>query len=818
MRNSYKFLYISIILFSSIILAADVTFRVDMTLTMASTDGVYVVGASPELAGPDGHLMSDSDGDDIWEITLPLPAGVYIYKFRNGYCDNWDNCSAVFEGSLQDCGVGDWDDREVTVASNDLVLDLYCFNSCEIGECGDPPDTFPVTFMVDMGIIGPNPSGVFVTGGSIPMAGPLGHEMSDSDGDLIYEVTVDLPPGIYTFKFRNGYCDNWNSCPQEFWEDFEGECGVGVWGDREITVTNQGFTYGPYCFDFCNSGECMIDVPVDVEFQVQLTDEQIEDASQCGGVYIYGNFNNFDLWVDPLQMDPIGNNTYSFTETFTSDDYLLYKYSICSGSAQMPESDDGVGGCGTDFGGDCSSNATNWRHQTVPYEDLIFNMDYYEECYDYTRVELNVDMSLEAVNSTGVYIAGGTMPNGSVGTEMCDPDGDNIYSTTMSFPINSHQTYKFGNGLCNDFDSCETFEDLCGCDDNECNANTNDWNDRYFYVSGEDNQIESAIIFGDCSEWVGYDDGNGDDDGGDDGGSSGTYNVNFMLDGIDDCEFVSITGTFDDWSGWGVAYSDGVTSIDLDDGEYEFIILCAHGDEWWNDIWGSSTILQPAIGSECDFMSGDEYANYGFIVNGSAIDISLCAGTCDEVCDGSGDDGGSSDMYSANFALDGIDACDWTSVTGTFDNWSGWGVAYGDGVTSISGLEDGSIHEFLVLCAQGDGWWYDIWASSDFLQPPLGSECDYFPEDEYANYGFIVSGTDIDVSICAGTCDEICLECTPGDTNNDQGIDVLDVVFLVNVIVGNTTPDDQELCAGDFNQDGGVDVLDIVAIVNIILG
>ena len=108
----------------------------------------------------------------------------------------------------------------------------------------------------------------------------------EHDGDEIWEVTVDLPPGTYTFKFRNGECDNWNSCPQEFWEDFEGECGVGQWGDREITVSNEGFTYGPYCFDFCQEGECQFDVDVDVTFQVELTDEQMDMAADCDGVFI----------------------------------------------------------------------------------------------------------------------------------------------------------------------------------------------------------------------------------------------------------------------------------------------------------------------------------------------------------------------------------------------------------------------------------------------------------------------------------------------------------------------------------------------------
>jgi hypothetical protein len=147
-----------------------------------------------------------------------------------------------------------------------------------------------------MAITGSHSTGVYLVGGNSHLQGPLGILMNDDDEDEIWETWVDLPPGIYTFKFRNGECDNWNSCPQEFWEDFEGECGVGQWGDREITVTNEGFTYGPYCFDFCQEGECNPNTPIDVEFQVELTDEQMEMAADCDGVYIYGNFNNFDIY------------------------------------------------------------------------------------------------------------------------------------------------------------------------------------------------------------------------------------------------------------------------------------------------------------------------------------------------------------------------------------------------------------------------------------------------------------------------------------------------------------------------------------------
>ena len=60
-------------------------------------------------------------------------------------------------------------------------------------------------------------------------------------------------------------------------------------------------------------------------------------------------------------------------------------------------------------------------------------------------------------------------------------------------------------------------------------------------------------------------------------------------------------------------------------------------------------------------------------------------------------------------------------------------------------------------------------------------------------------------------------DCNPGDVNGDGGIDVLDVVASVNIVLGNSVPSDMEACAADLNGDGGIDVLDIVGMVNTIL-
>ena len=56
-----------------------------------------------------------------------------------------------------------------------------------------------------------------------------------------------------------------------------------------------------------------------------------------------------------------------------------------------------------------------------------------------------------------------------------------------------------------------------------------------------------------------------------------------------------------------------------------------------------------------------------------------------------------------------------------------------------------------------------------------------------------------------------------GDINFDSSIDVLDVVLIVNIILGVLDPIDVQLIAADLNSDNVVNILDVVQIVNTIL-
>ena len=70
------------------------------------------------------------------------------------------------------------------------------------------------------------------------------------------------------------------------------------------------------------------------------------------------------------------------------------------------------------------------------------------------------------------------------------------------------------------------------------------------------------------------------------------------------------------------------------------------------------------------------------------------------------------------------------------------------------------------------------------------------------------------IPVTLGSCIDMDLSNSlPGDVNDDGDVDVLDVVILINIILGFDDPN----YAGDLNDDGTIDVIDVVLLVNIIL-
>jgi len=136
----------------------------------------------------------------------------------------------------------------------DSCADIVCDEgqTCDDGNCVDIQTPPKVTFLVDMQNEDVNETGVYISGSDSQLAGPAGLLMEDQGND-IWSLTIEISPGTYTYKFRNGFYDYWDS---PGWEpDLPPECAFGQWYDRQFTFSNLDLILGPYYFGSCEISE-----------------------------------------------------------------------------------------------------------------------------------------------------------------------------------------------------------------------------------------------------------------------------------------------------------------------------------------------------------------------------------------------------------------------------------------------------------------------------------------------------------------------------------------------------------------------------------
>ena len=652
-------------------------------------------------------------------------------------------------------------------------------------------------------------------GAYYPAAGFI---MTDDDGDQIWSYTLDLDPGTYTYKFRNGWWSDWNT--GSGWEDVPQECEIGQYGDREVVVGNDSVVIDPVCFSSCSS-ECVEIIYSNVTFQVDMTDQNLSPSDI---VYVNGTFNGWCGTCNPMSdanedgiwelTIELGAGSYEYIYTTNGWEGLQAGAPVGSECDYLPA--DSFGNYGFELDG----------------EDLLLDLYCFGTCYDtcidpvQVEVTFSVDMSNEAVNGS-VYMIGSyqTVVPWSpfiLPTQMQDINGDGIYSATVSLLSDDYIEYKFVNG-----DIVESNEGVGACGSNPsstCSSPGSTCNNRYLDIpsctlnSNNECVLDpfdvASAVFNSCGTVA--------------------ANVNFSIDlngtGYPNSDYdqCGVNGSWcatesGDWPGWCLTLDDDNadniftgTLENVSSGDYEFIVFCSGAADNFSG-WGVQ--LGSVVGSECDFDSSDEFGNYGFTVIDSDVDVSYCAGSCDETCSGGGDSGGNNSNYTVTFDLDGLDDCGFVSVTGTFDNWSGWGA--NTDTDFDAEIQDGD-YEFIILCVDTniDSWWNDIWGSSTIYYAPQGSECDFISDDENYNYGFTVSGDDMLVQYCAGSCDQTCEDqcVADGDATQDSNVNVSDIILVVNHIIGSSVLSDSAFCSSDMNGDGTINVTDIIAIVNLIIG
>jgi len=184
--------------------ATQLTFRVNMGQQTVPATGVHVAGSFQAAAGfgadwnPATSQLLDPDNDHVFELTVDVPAGTYLYKFVNG--NAWGGAEIV----SADCGVADGGgnvNRQVVLGSTPYRLPAVSFGGC----------LTQVVFSVNMRGQTVSRSGVHVVGNFQTLAGyptnwdPTTIALTDDNGDAIYEARVALPAaGRFQYKYVNG--------------------------------------------------------------------------------------------------------------------------------------------------------------------------------------------------------------------------------------------------------------------------------------------------------------------------------------------------------------------------------------------------------------------------------------------------------------------------------------------------------------------------------------------------------------------------------------------------------------------------------------
>jgi len=160
-------------------------------------------------------------------------------------------------------------------------------------------------------------------------------ELQDPDGDSIYEVSVNIPPGVYYYKYING--NNWGQKPELPSADCSVHDGGGNY-NRELTVGNTDISLPVGEFDSCLT---------QITFSVDMQHHSIAPE----GVFVTGDFvenagygTNWSTDAIPLT-DVSGSGVYQ-AKVYVNPDTYQFRYVNGTTLEQLSDScavDDGNG-------------------------------------------------------------------------------------------------------------------------------------------------------------------------------------------------------------------------------------------------------------------------------------------------------------------------------------------------------------------------------------------------------------------------------------------------------------------------------------------
>ncbi len=698
----------------------DVTFQVDMNQYTGTYGTVNCNGSFNGWCG-DCWTMTDEDGDGIFEITAALQAGTYEYKFT---VDGWTGQENFAGGEACTSTIDGFTNRTIEIADN-TTIDVVCWDSCDACPSGEP-ETVAVTFQVNMSETAVNPVGVFM-GGNVQGWNPGATQLTDSDGDGVYSVTLDVPVNsTASYKFCNG--PGW-----DYVETVPPTCGDGT-GDnnRSFAVGSSDATIDPVCFSGClNCGQSA--PTTNVTLEVDMSQQEVSE----NGVHVAGSFQSWSPGTTEL-LDDDGDGIYSVTLALEP---FSYEYKFVNGN---------------DWGFDeavpsaCSTNGN--RVVVVGDEDIVVRYCFEQcgsECTLPTPgadISFSVDMSNEEVSADGVYLMSSfTEPQWQGGAiAMADDDGDGVWTATAFVDGSAEIQYKFNNG--NPFidgvpntDGEETFDfETAGCGAPNGVGGFN----RTLVRTGETQTLD-VVCFNNCGACPSL--------------ANGTT---FAVDMGCAPEFtdVFVTGP---WCSW--CANEGYNEMtDADgDGIYEVIIYELSGTIEYkyaiNGFEGQENLVNDMVdGATCAPVT--DYATYANRLIEAGSTAADAYGTCDGTCN---DDLDPVVLAAVTFQVD-MSQYEGTygtvNLNGSFNGWCG-------GCAAMTDADGDDVYEITIDLPQGtveykftlDGW--------NMQEEFAGGESCTSTIDGFTNRSLVVTGDETLPVVCYNSCDA-CADVAEGCTDD----------------------------------------------------
>ena len=461
-----------------------VTLTVDMSGEEVSTEGVHVAGAFQGW-DPSATPMSDN-GDGTWSYTFTIDfAATYQFKFING--NAWGNDEMV-PGA---CAVDG--NRMISVDGEMGEVDYFaCYGHC--AACG----LTTVRFRVDMTNEEVSPFGVHVAG-SFQGWDPATTELTDADGDMVYETIQSFEPdstGRLVYKFINGNA----------WSDdnelIDLACGDEA-GNRMLELVETDIVLSvsgsdsPYCFNSCES--CVS--PVQVSFSVDMS---VVSSVSENGVHVVGPFQGWDPSATPLIDN--GDSTWSVTIGMQPG---TYEFKFIN-SNDWDGNEENMEGTGCNNGTnriaifDEENNSYSACFNTCPGESCLPDPDPADVTF---RVNM-MDQELGTDSSVFVWGSFSGWQGGAI--EMTDADGDGIWEHMETISGGANIDYKYSIGHPNSYGMLEedgvfildgdttNFEEAgCGVGNGFGGFN------RRHVRSGSD-EVLDIVCFNTCSQCEGF--------------------------------------------------------------------------------------------------------------------------------------------------------------------------------------------------------------------------------------------------------------------------------------------------------------------------